>query len=126
VQIDLILDPRLPPGEFLRLGRLAEAAGVGTVWTSSLLGARDPFVNLVALAAGTSRLRGSGSPSAACSAARSARRSSATRTTTCSSRSRPSSTALRDAGLTHVALRLYREVEASIVLIGRELVPALG
>jgi alkanesulfonate monooxygenase SsuD/methylene tetrahydromethanopterin reductase-like flavin-dependent oxidoreductase (luciferase family) len=57
VQIDLILDPRLPPGEFLRLGRLAEAAGVGTVWTSSLLGARDPFVNLAALAAATSRLR---------------------------------------------------------------------
>jgi 5,10-methylenetetrahydromethanopterin reductase len=57
MQIDLILDPRLPSGEFLRLGRLAEEAGVGTVWTSSLLGARDPFVNLAALAAGTSRLR---------------------------------------------------------------------
>ncbi len=57
MQIDLILDPRLPSGEFLRLGRLAEEAGIGTVWTSSLLGARDPFVNLAALAAGTSRLR---------------------------------------------------------------------
>lgn len=51
MDIHVILDPRLPSSEFVRLGLLAETHGIRAVWTSSLLGARDPFVNLAALAA---------------------------------------------------------------------------
>lgn len=57
MEIEIILDPRLSAIEFRRLGVLAESAGIGAVWTSSLPGARDPFVNLSLLATATQRLR---------------------------------------------------------------------
>lgn len=56
MEIQIILDPRLSAGDFQRLGALAERAGIGAVWTSSLPGARDPFVNLSLLAATTTHL----------------------------------------------------------------------
>lgn len=57
MRIHLILDPRLPPQRLAALGALAERHGIEAVWTSSLLGARDPFVAMVPLAQATRTLR---------------------------------------------------------------------
>lgn len=57
MRIHLILDPRLPPQRLAELGVLAERQGIEGVWTSSLLGARDPFVAFVPLAAASRSLR---------------------------------------------------------------------
>jgi alkanesulfonate monooxygenase SsuD/methylene tetrahydromethanopterin reductase-like flavin-dependent oxidoreductase (luciferase family) len=57
MRIHLILDPRLPPQRLAELGALAERHGLEAVWTSSLLGARDPFVAFVPLAQATRTLK---------------------------------------------------------------------
>lgn len=57
MRIHLILDPRLPPQRLAELGVLAERHGLEAVWTSSLVGARDPFVAFVPLAQATRALR---------------------------------------------------------------------
>ena len=57
MKIDVILDSRASPQEIADLGALAESYGIGAVWTSSLLDARDPFVNFTALAQNTKTLR---------------------------------------------------------------------
>ena len=56
MRIQLILDPRLPPERLTALGLLAEAEGIRGVWTSSLLGACDPFVAFAPLAQASSKL----------------------------------------------------------------------
>jgi 5,10-methylenetetrahydromethanopterin reductase len=57
MRIDVILEPHLPAGEMLRLGRMAEGYGIGGVWVPNNIASRDPFVNFVPLAQGTTRLR---------------------------------------------------------------------
>jgi alkanesulfonate monooxygenase SsuD/methylene tetrahydromethanopterin reductase-like flavin-dependent oxidoreductase (luciferase family) len=57
MDIDIILEPGTGADEALRLGQLAEAAGIRTVWASSFPGRRDPFLSLVPLARASSRLR---------------------------------------------------------------------
>ena len=57
MRIHVILDPRLSPRRLAELGALAESHGLEAVWTSSLVGARDPFVAFVPLAQATRRLR---------------------------------------------------------------------
>lgn len=57
MRIQVILDPRLPPQRLAELGALAERHGIEGVWTSSLLGCRDPFVSFVPLAMATTQLR---------------------------------------------------------------------
>lgn len=57
MRIHLILDPRTPPDRLASLGALAERHGLEAVWTSSLLGARDPFVAFVPLALATRSLK---------------------------------------------------------------------
>jgi alkanesulfonate monooxygenase SsuD/methylene tetrahydromethanopterin reductase-like flavin-dependent oxidoreductase (luciferase family) len=56
MEIDVILDARARASELRELGQLAEHHGIRGVWVSSLLDSRDPFTNLSALAASTSRL----------------------------------------------------------------------
>ena len=57
MRIHVILDPRLSPRRLAELGALAESHGLEAVWTSSLVGARDPFVAFVPLAQATRTLR---------------------------------------------------------------------
>ncbi|MFO1426537.1 MAG: LLM class flavin-dependent oxidoreductase [Steroidobacteraceae bacterium] len=57
LHIQLILDPHLPPQRLAELGALAERHGIDAVWTSSLLGCRDPFLSFVPLAQATRRIR---------------------------------------------------------------------
>ncbi|MCP5328224.1 MAG: LLM class flavin-dependent oxidoreductase [Steroidobacteraceae bacterium] len=57
MRLHLILDPRLPPQRLVELGKLAEHHGLEAVWTSSLLGARDPFVAYMPLALATRTLK---------------------------------------------------------------------
>lgn len=57
MQIHLILDPRLGPARWTELGRLAEASGIGGLWTSNLLGSYDPFVAFAPVAHATDRIR---------------------------------------------------------------------
>ncbi len=57
MQIDIILEPGTPADEILRLGRLAEAAGIQTVWASNFPARRDPFLTMVPLARESQALR---------------------------------------------------------------------
>jgi 5,10-methylenetetrahydromethanopterin reductase len=57
MRIDVILEANNPPDTVLKLGRLAEECGLGGVWVSNMNDARDPFINFVKLAEGTSRVR---------------------------------------------------------------------
>lgn len=50
MRIDLILESSAPPDRIAELGRLAESYGLGGVWMSSMLDARDPFLNFAELA----------------------------------------------------------------------------
>lgn len=50
MRIDLILESSAPPERIAELGRLAESYGLGGVWMSSMLDARDPFLNFAELA----------------------------------------------------------------------------
>lgn len=56
MEIDLILDARASSGEIAELGTLAEQKGFSGVWVSSLLDGRDPFANMMPLAAATDRI----------------------------------------------------------------------
>jgi alkanesulfonate monooxygenase SsuD/methylene tetrahydromethanopterin reductase-like flavin-dependent oxidoreductase (luciferase family) len=57
MRIDLIFQPHWPASEMTALGQLAERYGIHGVWVSNHLQSRDPFVNFVPLALGTSSLR---------------------------------------------------------------------
>ncbi len=57
MRIDLILESSAPPETIAELGRLAEGYGLGGIWVSSMLDARDPFMNFAELARTTSSIR---------------------------------------------------------------------
>ena len=57
MRIDLILESSAPPGTIAELGRLAESYGLGGIWVSSMLDARDPFMNFAELARTSDRIR---------------------------------------------------------------------
>lgn len=57
MQVDVILDARASARELRDLGVLAERHGLHGVWVSSLVDSRDPWANLMPLAAATSRIR---------------------------------------------------------------------
>ncbi len=50
MQVDVILDARARAADLAALGELAEQAGIGGVWVSSLNDSRDPYANLALLA----------------------------------------------------------------------------
>lgn len=50
MRIDLILESNAAPERVAELGRLAESYGIGGVWMSSMLDARDPFLVFADLA----------------------------------------------------------------------------
>ncbi|GMW06503.1 MAG: hypothetical protein AMXMBFR8_13000 [Nevskiales bacterium] len=50
MRIDLILEANSPPDRIAALGRMAEEYGLGGVWVSSMLDARDPFLGFAELA----------------------------------------------------------------------------
>jgi 5,10-methylenetetrahydromethanopterin reductase len=50
MRIDLILESNAGPDRIAELGRLAESCGIGGVWVSSMLDARDPFLSFAELA----------------------------------------------------------------------------
>ncbi|MDG2154349.1 MAG: LLM class flavin-dependent oxidoreductase, partial [Gammaproteobacteria bacterium] len=56
VQVDIILEPDSPK-RFTELGLLAETFGFGAVWTANHVGARDPFMSFMPLAATSERIR---------------------------------------------------------------------
>ncbi|MBT8422156.1 MAG: LLM class flavin-dependent oxidoreductase [Gammaproteobacteria bacterium] len=55
MQLDLVLEPD-SPARFARLGLLAEQLGFGNVWTANHIGARDPFMSFMPLAAESSTI----------------------------------------------------------------------
>lgn len=57
MRIDLILEANFPPQTIAELGRLAESQGLGGVWVSSMLDARDPFFSFAELARTSNRIR---------------------------------------------------------------------
>jgi len=57
MRIDLILESKESPQTIAELGRLAEDNGLGGVWVSSMLDARDPFLNFAELARTSERIR---------------------------------------------------------------------
>ena len=57
MRIDLILESNAPPERIAELGCLAERYGLGGVWVSSMLDARDPFMNFAELARTSSTIR---------------------------------------------------------------------
>lgn len=57
MELDVILDTRASARELRDLGVLAERHGLHGVWVSSLLDSRDPWANLMPLAAATARIR---------------------------------------------------------------------
>ena len=57
MQIDVILDARAGPEKITKLGLLAEQQGIRAVWTSSLIDARDPYVNFSELARSSSSIQ---------------------------------------------------------------------
>jgi len=57
MRIDLILEANAAPDRIAALGRLAEGYGLGGVWLSSMLDARDPFLNFAELARTTRSIR---------------------------------------------------------------------
>lgn len=50
MRIDLILESNAAPERIAALGRLAEGYGLGGIWVSSMLDARDPFLTFAELA----------------------------------------------------------------------------
>ena len=56
MQVDIILEPDSPK-RFTELGLLAETFGFGAVWTANHVGARDPFMSFMPLAATSERIR---------------------------------------------------------------------
>ena len=56
MQVDIILEPDSPT-RFKQLGLLAESFGFGAVWTANHVGARDPFMSFMPLAAASERIR---------------------------------------------------------------------
>lgn len=57
LRIDLILESNAAPETIAELGRLAEGYGLGGIWVSSMLDARDVFMNFAELARTTERIR---------------------------------------------------------------------
>jgi alkanesulfonate monooxygenase SsuD/methylene tetrahydromethanopterin reductase-like flavin-dependent oxidoreductase (luciferase family) len=57
MRIDLILESKESPETIAELGRLAEDNGLGGVWVSSMLDARDPFMNFTELARTSENIR---------------------------------------------------------------------
>lgn len=57
MRIDLILESNASPETIAELGQLAERYGIGGVWVSSMLDARDPFANFSELSRTTHRIR---------------------------------------------------------------------
>ena len=57
MDIDLILEPDLTPGQIRELGILAEQYGFRTLWVENYARARDPFLSVVPLAMAVQRLR---------------------------------------------------------------------
>jgi alkanesulfonate monooxygenase SsuD/methylene tetrahydromethanopterin reductase-like flavin-dependent oxidoreductase (luciferase family) len=57
MRIDLILESSASPETVAELGRLAESYGLGGIWVSSMLDARDPFLNFAELARTTRSIR---------------------------------------------------------------------
>ncbi len=57
MRVDVILSPDCSPREVQELGLLAEAHGIGAVWTSNYPSSRDPFISLCPLALASSRIR---------------------------------------------------------------------
>jgi len=57
MRIDLILESNAAPDRVAALGRLAESYGIGGVWMSSMLDARDPFLVFAELARTTHSIR---------------------------------------------------------------------
>ncbi len=57
MRVDLILESNSPPEKIAELGRLAEEAGLGGIWVSSMLDSRDVFMNFAELARTSSRIR---------------------------------------------------------------------
>jgi alkanesulfonate monooxygenase SsuD/methylene tetrahydromethanopterin reductase-like flavin-dependent oxidoreductase (luciferase family) len=51
LRVQIFLDAGIPPLEVVELGKLAEAAGVETLWASSFPARREPFMCLTPLAA---------------------------------------------------------------------------
>jgi alkanesulfonate monooxygenase SsuD/methylene tetrahydromethanopterin reductase-like flavin-dependent oxidoreductase (luciferase family) len=50
IKVQVFLQAGIPPAEVAELGRLADAAGIDTLWASSFPARRDPFLCLSALA----------------------------------------------------------------------------
>jgi 5,10-methylenetetrahydromethanopterin reductase len=57
MRIDLILESNATPERIAALGRLAESYGLGGIWVSSMLDARDPFLSFAELARTTRSIR---------------------------------------------------------------------
>lgn len=57
MKVDVILEAGATSADVLRLGKLAEAAGIHAIWVAAFPGRRDPFVTLPALAQATARIR---------------------------------------------------------------------
>ena len=57
MELDLILEPDLTPGQIVELGQLAEGYGFRTLWIQNYARARDAFMSAVPLAQATQRLR---------------------------------------------------------------------
>jgi len=56
MQLDIIVEPD-SPGRFLELGKLANKQGFGAIWTANHVGARDPFMCFMPLAASGADIR---------------------------------------------------------------------
>lgn len=56
MDIDLILEPDLTPGQIAEIGQAAEKYGVRAIWTSNYFAHWDAFLSLAPLAASTSKI----------------------------------------------------------------------
>jgi len=57
VDVDLILEPNLTPGQITEIGQAAEGYGIRAIWTSNYFAHWDPFISLVPLAQSTQRIK---------------------------------------------------------------------
>jgi alkanesulfonate monooxygenase SsuD/methylene tetrahydromethanopterin reductase-like flavin-dependent oxidoreductase (luciferase family) len=57
MKIDVILDAGMPAEQVERLGNLAEAYGISTLWGSCFASRRDPWLTMAGLTRSTSRMR---------------------------------------------------------------------